>query len=234
MILRLFDRLRRLIPPGIHPLIVFLIGSAVMLFFHLADEMLEGETTTPDKAILLAFRTPGDLAKPIGPPWLLQSMIDISALGGFTFIWLFSAAVLVFLALIRKWATAGVFLAAVAGASALNAVVKVSLHRARPDVVPHLTMVDNASFPSGHAMISAATYMTVGALLAQTQTSLVVRVYLICLFMTLAVLVGISRLYLGVHWPSDVLAGWLLGSAWALLFWAVAKKAEEAAPTPPL
>jgi undecaprenyl-diphosphatase len=96
--------------------------------------------------------------------------------------------------------------------------------------VPHLTNVDSLSFPSGHAMISAATYMTVGALLAHMQPSRLARAYLMTVFITLAILIGISRIYLGVHWPSDVLAGWLLGAAWALLFWIVARRAEGDQP----
>jgi undecaprenyl-diphosphatase len=130
------------------------------------------------------------------------------------------------LVLIKRWAALGVFLSAIVGASVLNAVFKLGLHRARPEVVPHLAEVSNASFPSGHAMISAATYLTVGALLAHTQTSRAVRLYLLTLAVILTVMIGLSRLYLGVHWPSDVLAGWLFGAAWALAFWALARKAE--------
>ncbi|MDP9103641.1 MAG: phosphatase PAP2 family protein [Pseudomonadota bacterium] len=233
MIRDLTERLRRLMPPGVRPLVLFLAVSAILLFVHLVDEMLEGDAAAPDRAILLLFRTPGDLARPIGPAWLQQSMIDISALGGFTFIWLFTIATLIFLVLVKHWKAAAIFFAGVAGASALNAVFKLSFHRARPDVVPHLTNVDSLSFPSGHAMISAATYMTVGALLAHMQRSRLARAYLMTVFITLAILIGISRIYLGVHWPSDVLAGWLLGAAWALLFWIVARRAEGDQPLTP-
>lgn len=222
------------LPAGVRPLVVLLSLGGAVGFVHIASEILEGEGAGPDRAILLAFRTPGQLEKPIGPSWMLQSAIDLSALGGFTFIWLFTLATLGFLLMVRRWAAAGVFFLAIAGASVLNAVVKLGIHRSRPEVVPHLAEVSNASFPSGHAMISAATYMTVGALLAQTQSSTLVRTYLVTLSVGLALLIGVSRLFLGVHWPSDVLAGWLLGGAWALLFWTIAHQAERRmGATPP-
>ncbi len=203
-------------------------ASGLLFFGFIALEIASGGGSRLDAAILVALRTPGDLAKPIGPGWMLQSAIDLSALGGFTFIWLFTAATSGFLALVRRWAALGLFLTAIVGASVLNALVKFSFHRGRPQVVPHLAEVSNASFPSGHAMISAATYMTVGALLAHTQPSRAVRLYLLSLAAVLSILIGLSRLYLGVHWPSDVLAGWAFGSAWALMFWIVSRGAEAA------
>ena len=215
------------LPRGVRPLVALIAVGGVVGFVHITSEILRGEKAGPDRFILLALRVPGHPEKPIGPAWLLQSAIDLSALGGFTFIWLFTLATLGFLLLIRRWAAAGVFFLAIAGASGLNAVLKLGIHRARPEVVPHLAEVSNASFPSGHAMISAATYMTVGALLAQTQPSRLVRTYLVSLSIVLALMIGISRLYLGVHWPSDVLAGWFLGGAWALLFWSLAHHAER-------
>jgi undecaprenyl-diphosphatase len=219
---------------GIHPLVALLSITLLILFGHIVEEMMEGDTSRTDNAILLAFRVPGHLETPIGPRWLLQSAIDISALGGFTFIWLFTLVAAGFFALTRRWRALVVFLAAIGGASLLDSLLKISFHRARPEIVPHLTYVTNASFPSGHAMISAATYLTVGAMLARTQPSMRVRVYLISVFITMTLLIGISRLYLGVHWPSDVAAGWCAGAAWALIFWVIAERGRpakaEAAP----
>ena len=217
---------RRSVAAGIHPLVMLLSLSGAIVFGHVVEEMMEGDTSASDNAVLLALRVPGHLATPIGPPWLLQSAIDISALGGFTFIWLFTAAAAGFFALTRRWRTLAIFLGAIVGASVLDTVLKLSFHRARPEIVPHLTQVDNASFPSGHAMISAATYLTLGALLASSQSSRGARLYVLGLSVVITVLIGLSRLYLGVHWPSDVMAGWSAGAAWALLFWIVAAKTQ--------
>ena len=199
---------------GLHPLLTLMCASGLLFFGFIALEIASGGGSRLDAAILVTLRTPGNLARPVGPSWMLQSAIDLSAHGGFTFIWLFTAATSGFLALVKRWAALGLFLAAILGASVLNALVKFSFHRGRPQVVPHLAEVSNASFPSGHAMISAATYMTVGALLAHTQPSRAVRLYLLSLAAVLSIMIGLSRLYLGVHWPSDVLAGWAFGSAW--------------------
>ena len=201
--------------------------SGLLLFIHIAGEMREGEANGPDRAILLALRTPGHLEKPIGPAWMLQSAIDISALGGFTLLWLLSAMVVGYLLIIRRRAAAAIFAGSVAGASILNAVIKLGFHRARPDVVPQLTTVSNASFPSGHAMLSVATYLTIGAMLAQIQPRASARIYLLSIAVFLSVMIGLTRLYLGVHWPSDVLAGWCLGSAWALAFWTLTRWVES-------
>jgi undecaprenyl-diphosphatase len=213
---------------GLHPLIALMCVSGLLFFALIAVRIAPGGNLRLDGAILRALREPGDPARPIGPPWMLQSAIDLSALGGFTFIWLFTAAMSGLLVLLRRWSALGVFLTAIVGASVLNAFFKFSFHRDRPNVVPHLAEVSNASFPSGHAMIAAATYMTFGALLARTQRSRAVRIYILCLAVALTILIGLSRLYLGVHWPSDVLAGWSFGSAWALLFWIISRSAEEA------
>jgi len=173
-----------------------------------------------DRAILLALRRPGDPARPIGPEWLLQSAIDISALGGFTLLWIFGAAGIGYLALRRRRAEAGWLAASLVGASIIDTVLKSLFHRARPDPSLHLAYVANASFPSGHAMISAAVYLSLGLMLAETDPRRLGRVGLLAFMCLIVILIGCSRVYLGVHWPSDVVAGWCLGTAWALLVFA--------------
>ena len=187
---------------------------------ELIDELVDGDTVKWDQALLIGLRRPGDLGTPIGPAWLTQSAIDFSALGGFTVLWLFGAFALGFLLYVKRRAEAGWLAASLVGASVINALLKIVLHRPRPEVVPHLTHVSNASFPSGHAMISAAVYLTLGIMLAEAQPKLRARAYLVTFAGLLVVLIGCSRVYLGVHWPSDVVAGWCFGSVWALAVYA--------------
>lgn len=200
----------------LNALVLLLCLSGLGLFAFIGDEIREGENWRLDSAVLLALRRPDNLSVPIGPKWLEQSAIDASALGGFTLVWFLSIAVVVFLLVIRRRTEAALLAAAFTGSALLNAGLKLLFHRPRPEVVPHLTQVSNDSFPSGHAMISAATYLTIGVLLAHTQSRLAAKVYLVALAIVLVVAVGLSRLYLGVHWPSDVMAGWSVGSAWAI------------------
>lgn len=223
-------RVWRWVPKGIAPLLILLAVSGVFTFVELADDVREGDYDSFDGWLLLAFRTPGDLAQPIGPPWLRQSMIDVSALGGFTLVWLMTGLSLGLLLILRRWAAAAILAAGVGGISVLNALLKLGFHRARPTLVPHLAEVSNASFPSGHATIAAATYLIIGALLAQTFKRRTPRVYVVAITVAITLAVGISRVYLGVHWPTDVIAGWTLGSAWALAFWLIAHWVNQAAP----
>lgn len=187
---------------------------------HIVEELLEGDTFRSDRAILLALRQPGHLETPIGPAWIEQSAIDISALGGFTLLWLLGAASLGFMVYVGRRAEAAWLGASLVGASLINAALKAILNRPRPEVVPHLTFVANASFPSGHAMISTAVYLTLGIMLAETQARASARAYLVGFAGLLVVLIGCSRIYLGVHWPSDVVAGWCFGALWALAVFA--------------
>ena len=109
-----------------------------------------------------------------------------------------------------------------AAACSLSTLLKIGFDRPRPDLVPHEAIVYTASFPSGHAMLAAVVYLTLGALLARVQPRRLLKLYLLGLAILLTVAVGASRVYLGVHWPTDVVAGWAVGAAWALLCWAAA------------
>lgn len=211
------SRLR--LPQGAQPLVILACLSGVAFFGMLTDEMMEGDTRVLDSAILRALRTAADASVPLGPAWLPQTAVDITALGGFTVLWLLSASVVGFLLIIGKRTDAALLAFSVGGASMINWGLKLLVGRDRPEVVPHLVQVSNASYPSGHAMLAAATYLTVAAMLARAQPRRRARVYLLALAVLLVVLIGVSRLYLGVHWPSDVLGGWCLGSAWALAGW---------------
>ncbi len=215
---------------------VLALGALGALAFglRLTDDISHGMSFKFDSAILLALRQPGNPAVPIGPKWMLTSATDLSALGGFTLQWLLGSAALIFLLYIRKRAEAAWLATSVIGASVLNATLKFSLHRARPEVVPHLTIVDNASFPSGHAMISAAILLTVGAMISETVRSGRARAFIMMFAGLLVLLIGLSRLYLGVHWPTDVMAGWCLGGVWALIVFAANRALRRRAADKPL
>lgn len=196
-------------------------------FVKLADEVIEGETDAFDRTILLALRNPGDLSDPIGPAWFEEAARDVTGLGGHAVLVLVTLASLAYLLMARKRSAALLLLAAVVGGMLLSTLLKLGFERPRPDLVPHGARVYTASFPSGHAMLSAATYLTLGALLARVEQRRRIKVFLLGLGVLLTVLVGMSRVYLGVHWPSDVLAGWCGGAAWASLCWFVALQLQR-------
>ena len=200
-----------------------LIAGIVLGFGILTEEVLEGDTGGFDRVILLALRTPEDLAVPIGPRWLAQSAVDITALGGVPVLSLISVIVVGYLMIVHRTRMAALVLVAAAGGTAISFSLKLLFERARPDLVPHHVATYTSSFPSSHAMMSAMIYLTLGALLARVQTHSGARVYIMAMALVLTLIVGTSRVYLGVHWPTDILAGWCVGSAWAMLCWTVAR-----------
>jgi undecaprenyl-diphosphatase len=210
------------------PLILLvLIAGGVWGFVELADEVSEGETRALDRAVLLALREPADLSDPLGPTWLEEAVLDWTALGGFAVLALLTLAICGFLVLDGKEHAALLVLASVAGGLLGSHLLKEGFERPRPDLVPHRAVVSSASFPSGHSMQAAATYLTLGVLLARVQKRRRLKVYILALAAFLTFLVGLSRVYLGVHWPTDVLAGWTAGGAWAVLCWAVALRLQR-------
>ena len=199
-----------------------LIVASVWGFVHIAGEVTDGDTQRIDETVLRAFRHPDDLARPRGPAWLPGAMRDITALGSATVLILFTLAVGVALAVRRQFHAVALVLAATLGGRLLNLSLKTFFARPRPDLVPHLTDVRSASFPSGHAMESAIIYLTLAALLARLVVPRALKVYFVAVALFLSFVVGLSRVYLGVHYPSDVLAGWMAGLAWAVLCWGLA------------
>ena len=199
---------------------VLIVAGGVLVFAELM-EMTEGEPHAFDRLVLLAFRNPVDRADPIGPKWIELVFRDITSLGGATVLILMTTAVIGFLLVDGKRAAAVVVLASVSGGTLLSAILKLVVARPRPDLVPHLVEVSSASFPSGHAMLSAVVYLTLGALLSRVEGPPRIKIYILSVAVLLTLLVGLSRVYLGVHWPTDVLAGWCAGAAWAMLCWRV-------------
>lgn len=201
---------------------LFAVSLSVLAFLAVADEVREGETRAFDEAVMLALRNPADHADPIGPAWFEAAVKDITALGGNTVLTLMTVCTVLYLLMMRQRGAALMVTVSVGGGTVLNLLLKHGFDRPRPDLVAHGVDVFTLSFPSGHAMLSAITYLTLGALLARVQTRRRGRAFFLVLAVILTVLVGSSRVYLGVHWPTDVLAGWAAGAAWAVLCWSVA------------
>ncbi|RXF72136.1 phosphatase PAP2 family protein [Hansschlegelia zhihuaiae] len=185
--------------------------------------MIEGDTRVFDERVLLALRDPADLKRPIGPAWLESAMVDLTALGGVPALTLITGLVLLYLIVSRRFGNAVLVACSILGGAVLTKLLKMGFARPRPDLVDHLVNVQSLSFPSGHAMASAVVYLTLGALVARVERRRAVRGYIFAVAGFLTLLIGASRVYLGVHYPTDVLAGWTIGAAWALACWLVAR-----------
>lgn len=196
------------------------------VFIEVAEQVLEGETGSFDRAVLLALRMPGNPVHALGPVWMEGVARDITALGSIPVLSLFVIIVALFLILVRRWWTAFFVLLSTAGGIAVTFLLKHVFGRARPDLFPHGDIVVSASFPSGHAMISALVYLTLGALVTGLTTSRTIKAYVMLVALGLTTIVGASRVYLGVHWPTDVLAGWAAGAVWALAWWTLVELAR--------
>jgi undecaprenyl-diphosphatase len=206
-------------------ILLFAIAAGVWAFAALASGVKEGETYGFDRRILLAMRHPGDLT-PIGPPAFQEAVRDVSALGGVTLLGLVTAIALGFLILDGKAHMAYFAGGSVVGGMVVSVLLKDFFQRPRPEIVPHVAYASNTSFPSGHSMMSALTYLTLVALLARSQERKRLKAYFLLLAAVLTFLVGVSRVYLGVHWPTDVLAGWMAGAIWAMLCWLAARRLQ--------
>lgn len=200
-----------------------LLAGGAWAFLELADEVLEGTTRTYDEWMVLALRNPADLSDPLGPRWVEELGRDVTALGGSGVLLFWTTAAVGYLLLRRLRRTALFVGLAVTLGMLASHLLKLAFARPRPDLVPHETHVYSTSFPSGHAMMAALTYLTLTVLLAYLLGARHrEQLYLLIVALIVTLGVGVSRVYLGVHWPTDVLAGWTAGAFWALLSWVVA------------
>lgn len=186
-------------------------------FVLVLANVLDGDLEAFDAAVVSQLRSLDDGARPLGPAWLRAFFIEVTHLGGTVALGLATAGVVGLLLIERRARPAVLVAVSVVGGTLLSSGLKLGLDRPRPDLVPHLVEAVSPSFPSGHAMLSAVVYLTLGLLLARFEfASAATRSYVVAVAVVLVLLIGSSRVYLGVHWPSDVLAGWCLGAAWAI------------------
>jgi undecaprenyl-diphosphatase len=197
------------------------IAVLLFVFGFIALGVASRKPSGFDHYVILALRKSAKEPIPIGPAWLLEAARDLTSLGSNLVLFLITFAVVGYLFLARKPGVALLMLVAVLGGLALNNLLKFVFARPRPDVVSHAPRVFTTSFPSGHATLSAITYLTIAALLARTFPSPIFDLYFMSLAALLTVLIGLSRIYLGVHFPTDILGGWCIGAAWAITCWVV-------------
>lgn len=198
---------------------VIAIAGLLWIFFEVVDVVVAGHSHAADEAVLRALRNPANAAVPRGPDWLVEAALEWTALGSWPIVTIIVLSSAGYLALIGRIPTALRVLGSVASGALLCIALKNAFDRPRPDIVPALTEGLSASFPSGHALTAAVVYLTLGAMLAAATPRLHVKIYLLSIALFLTGLVGITRIYLGVHYPTDVLAGWCIGAAWALSCW---------------
>lgn len=198
---------------------VLAIAGFLFLFGFIAHAVAVGNPTALDRYVTLALRSSGDPPRPVGPAWVQEAARDLTSLGSIIVVVITTAAIAGYLFLVRKPGVAWLMLLAVGGGIALNNLLKLVFARQRPHVIISSARVFTTSFPSGHATLSAVAYLTIGALLSRASPSAAIGLYLMVLAVLLTVLIGFSRIYLGVHYPTDVLAGWCIGAAWAIFCW---------------
>jgi undecaprenyl-diphosphatase len=174
-----------------------------------------------DDGVLLALRRPADLQHPIGPRWFVNVFENFTSLGSSAVTGLVLVIAVIATTATHSYRFGGYLVLNFAGAELLSNGIKVLVARPRPEVVPHLVDAGGFSFPSGHSTLSAATYLAIGLMIASRQPPGPRRAMTFFVMAIPIVLVGFSRLFLGVHFPTDVLGGWLIGGACAVCLWIV-------------
>lgn len=200
---------------------LFIVALGVMIFVELADDMTEADGRAFDQSVLDALR-PGAMIDPWGPGWLEEAAMDLTALGGIAVLGLFALVTIGFLFMQRKRLSALLLVVGLAGGVALSEGLKAVFGRERPPEALQAVETLNASFPSGHSLLSAVFYLSIGVMLTRAFPERHFKAYVMGVAVLLTLIVGLTRVYLAAHWATDVLAGWSVGAAWAMALWLVA------------
>lgn len=204
---------------------LFVIALGVMTFVEVADDMTEADGQAFDHMVLNWVQpSPG---QPAGPWWLHEAAEDLTSLGGISVLTLFAVIVIGMLVLLRKRLSAVLLVVGLAGGVALSEGLKAVFERERPPLDYQAVETINASFPSGHALLSTVFYLTLGVMLTRAFPQRGLKAFVLGSAMVIALLIGLTRIYLGAHWASDVFAGWCAGAAWAMSLWLVAYAIER-------
>jgi undecaprenyl-diphosphatase len=203
------------------------VAMGGLLFLDLAEDLAEQGDRGLDHQVLLALRTAGDASNPIGPWWVQEAAADLTSLGGISVLSLFTLLAVSYLLLQRHRGAALRLVLGLIGAVGLSEGLKAVFERERPPVAYQAVETLNASFPSGHALLSTVFYLSLGTLVAQGLKRRREKAWVLGSAVALALIVGLTRVYLGAHWLSDVLAGWCVGAAWAMSLWLAAWALER-------
>ncbi|MGJ8571240.1 MAG: phosphatase PAP2 family protein [Hoeflea sp.] len=202
-------------------LLLCIAAFGIYGFIEIAEEVADGDIRNFDEVLFLSLRAAGDTSMLRGPDWLQETALEVTAVGGFPLIIFTVASVAGFFVVTKRYGAALFVVLSVGSGALLSYTLKQYYARPRPDLVDHLDAVHTASFPSGHALVTTVAYLTLAALVIGFVEERRARVYVLSIAVFVAVVVGVSRVYLGVHWPSDVAAGWALGAAWASFSWLI-------------
>jgi undecaprenyl-diphosphatase len=206
---------------------VLVVTAGILGFLGLSDAVTDNHTGGFDEGLMHMLRQPGDISQPIGPHWLRLAATDLTALGSIAVLSLIVVVVAGFFLAQRRWRESVLLLGACASGLIVVDILKLAFGRERPPLAMHAVEVGNASFPSGHAMLSAVVYLSLATLVGHFAGRRRVGAYALGAGVATTLLVGVSRVYLGVHWPTDVMAGWVLGAAWAMIWWLIAWVVER-------
>lgn len=198
----------------------FIVVLGVAFFVELADDMTEGDGRAFDQAVLHWMQPVA--GQPRGPWWLHEAATDITSLGGVAVLTLFALIAVAFLLIQKKRLSALLLVVGLAGGVALSEGLKAVFERERPPVAYQAVETLNASFPSGHALLSTVFYLSLGVMLTRAFPQRRLKAFVLGAALVIAMLIGLTRVYLGAHWASDVLAGWSVGAAWAMALWLAA------------